>query len=282
MSLSKSTKMITPKEPPPLTDRDIQFQQYFTGLAPNYHYLTSNTTLLVAQKALELAAPPSEPDALIHDNACGPGTASLALISFYKDKGMPIPNIIATDYTPIMIANVSHHENVTASVADSQALPFPDDHFDYTICNISLANFSQPDLALKEIYRTLKPDGTAVITHWKHFALSDLLRKSQERYHGKPQPEPPVAGGQDLMQEGVIADMLVEAGWEKERVVTHAVEVESKEVQGATEFLTGPYLPFARGLQSEEDKERWRNAVREVLEEEGSVKCEGWVVAGRK
>ncbi|KAK4508200.1 hypothetical protein PRZ48_001938 [Zasmidium cellare] len=275
--------MPTHKEPLPLTDRDIIFQKYFIALAPNYHHLTSNTTYLVAQKALTLAPPPTDPTALIHDNASGPGTASLALIEHYKSRNAPVPKIIATDYTPAMISALPSHPQISASVADSQSLPFPDNHFAYSITNISLANFNDPKLALREINRTLKPGGIAVVTHWKDFGLGTLLHKALEKYHGAKQPDPPVAGKEmDLGTEGVIQGMMVEAGWDGPRVETRVVEVRSQEVEGAVEFLTGPFLPVVGKFQTEEEKGKWRDSVEGVLEEVGEVRCEGWVVVGRK
>ncbi|KAF2172138.1 hypothetical protein M409DRAFT_17378 [Zasmidium cellare ATCC 36951] len=276
--------MAIQNEPLPLTDRDIQFQKYFTALAPNYHHLTSNTTYFIAQKALSLAPPPTDSTALIHDNASGPGTASLALISHYESTDTPIPHITATDYTPAMISALPSLANVHATVADSQSLPHPNNHFAYSITNISLGNFNSAALALREIYRTLQSNGTAVVTHWKTFALGTILHKCLERFHGEPQPEPPVAGKALMETEGGIKEMLVEAGWERGRVETFEVEVVSQEVEGAVEFLTGPFLGVVRGILEggEEGRERWRAIVRAVVEGEGQIRCEGWVVVGRK
>lgn len=263
-----------------LSDRDKQFQQYFTALAPNYHHLTSNTTYLIAQKALELAPIPTDPSALIHDNACGPGTATLAILEHCKTNGTPIPNILATDYTPAMIDATPRHPNLQTSIQDSQALPYPSNHFSYTIINISLANFTSPSHALREAFRTAKSNSPTVVTHWKLFAPSVLLHRAQEIFHGEPQPQPPVAG-RDLMQKGVIAGMMVEAGWARERVETHVVELRSGKTEGMVEFLTGPYLPVVRNL-AEGEREAWRRAVERAVREAGEVRCEGWVVIGRK
>lgn len=275
--------MASKKKPLPLSDRDIQFQHYFTALAPNYHHLTSNTTYLIAQRALELAPIPTDPSALIHDNACGPGIATLAILEQCKASGQPIPNILATDYTPAMIDALSENipsEHVQSSVQDSQALPYVNEHFDYTICNISLANFDSPSLALKELRRTSKPGATTVITHWKVFGLGELLHRALEIFKGVAQPAPPVAG-KELMEEGVIAEMMIQAGWEREKVQTYAVEVQSEQVVGAVEFLTGPFLPVVKGM-AEGDIERWRESCWGAVREVGRVKCEAWVVVGRK
>ena len=42
-------------------------------------------------------------------------------------------------------------------------MPFPDDTFDFTFCQAAFKNFSEPIRAIAEMYRVLKPNGTAVI-----------------------------------------------------------------------------------------------------------------------
>jgi ubiquinone/menaquinone biosynthesis C-methylase UbiE len=50
-------------------------------------------------------------------------------------------------------------------LADAQDLPFPDGHFDRALCVDMLEWVRQPLQVLREIQRTLKPDGVAVIIH---------------------------------------------------------------------------------------------------------------------
>ncbi len=46
---------------------------------------------------------------------------------------------------------------------DASAMPFPDGTFDLTYCVAAFKNFSRPALAMAEMYRVLKPGGTALI-----------------------------------------------------------------------------------------------------------------------
>ena len=50
-------------------------------------------------------------------------------------------------------------DNVAFSVEDAYALPFDDGMFDIVICNNALHNMKQPEDALSEIRRVLRPDG---------------------------------------------------------------------------------------------------------------------------
>lgn len=47
--------------------------------------------------------------------------------------------------------------------ADLQALPFPDAHFDAVICNHVLEHIPDDLLAMREIYRVMKPNGWAIL-----------------------------------------------------------------------------------------------------------------------
>jgi ubiquinone/menaquinone biosynthesis C-methylase UbiE len=42
-------------------------------------------------------------------------------------------------------------------------MPFADDTFDFTVCQAAFKNFSQPVKAIDEMYRVLRPGGTALI-----------------------------------------------------------------------------------------------------------------------
>jgi len=73
--------------------------------------------------------------------------------------------VYAIDISPQMIdvakkkAEEMGIDNVAFSVEDAYALPFGDGMFDSVICNNALHNMKQPEDALSEIKRVLKPDG---------------------------------------------------------------------------------------------------------------------------
>jgi len=50
-------------------------------------------------------------------------------------------------------------------LADAEALPFPEHHFDGALCVETVEWIDQPVAALQEMRRVLKPDGVAVIIH---------------------------------------------------------------------------------------------------------------------
>lgn len=78
-------------------------------------------------------------------------------------------HVHAIDISPQMIdeakkkAEETGINNVTFSVEDAYALPFSDGMFDSVICNNALHNMKQPEDALSEIKRVLKPDGRFIV-----------------------------------------------------------------------------------------------------------------------
>lgn len=57
--------------------------------------------------------------------------------------------------------------NAEFEEGDAQALPYPTDTFDSVLCSYGIMHFPEPDRALAEFYRVLKPGGRAAISVWQ-------------------------------------------------------------------------------------------------------------------
>ncbi len=61
---------------------------------------------------------------------------------------------------------------------NASAMPFKDNSFDFTFCQAAFKNFSDPVKAIAEMYRVLKPKGTAVIVDMRGDAsAADIERE---------------------------------------------------------------------------------------------------------
>jgi len=93
-------------------------------------------------------------------------------------SGLDIPYLpddacyTGTDITPAMLERAKRRSedkssaralDITFKIADSQALPFQDNSFDFIIMHLILAVVPNPVLALQEAGRVLKPGGNIVI-----------------------------------------------------------------------------------------------------------------------
>ena len=57
----------------------------------------------------------------------------------------------------------SDKTNTPATCADAQRLPFPNDHFDAVVGTLVFCSIPQPELALAEIKRVLRPNGRLLL-----------------------------------------------------------------------------------------------------------------------
>lgn len=140
-----------------------------------------------AQESLTLA-PPVDSTSHVHDNACGPGIVTRAILELF-----PSARIDATDISEGMVGATkvrygTSDGRVTAQVMDVLDLSgFEDDRFTHSFSNFVFV-ILKPDEVRKgarEIYRTLQPGGTAVVVGWeqvgwKYDFLLPILRKVAE------------------------------------------------------------------------------------------------------
>ncbi len=60
---------------------------------------------------------------------------------------------------------------------NASAMPFGDETFDFTFCQAAFKNFSEPVRAIAEMYRVLKPGGTAVIVDMRRDASREEIEQ---------------------------------------------------------------------------------------------------------
>ena len=87
--------------------------------------------------------------------ACGSGQLSFILSNYTKSW-------IATDFSEQMIREAKKHregKNLIFEMADATSLSFENEKFDCVLISNALHIMPNPDEAMKEIYRVLKPNG---------------------------------------------------------------------------------------------------------------------------
>jgi ubiquinone/menaquinone biosynthesis C-methylase UbiE len=103
------------------------------------------------------------PDACnVLEVAPGPGyfAIELARLHDYKITGLDI----SQTFVEISRANAAK-ENLSIEFrrGNASAMPFAADSFDFLLCRAAFKNFSQPEQALEEMHRVLRPGGKALI-----------------------------------------------------------------------------------------------------------------------
>ena len=103
-----------------------------------------------------------QPGEKILDIAAGTGTSAKAIAKSGAE-------VVALDFSPGMVAQGrKRHPDLAFVEGDAEALPFPPSSFDAVTISFGLRNVNNPQLALGEMYRVLKPGGRVVICEFSH------------------------------------------------------------------------------------------------------------------
>lgn len=274
------------------SDVGLPFPEYFSVLAGNYARQTGNSTRRLFDASFDdiNALLPITKDSVIHDNAAGPGTATSVIVDkFSAEPGLP--KILVTDNVPPMVTAAKDSfqgwPEIETQVVDSLSLEgIPDNNFTHSILNFSIFTFMDPLKGLQEIHRTLQPGGLAALITWRHFGAGHIIHAAQAIVRPDlpamriPHPE--------FMNEGVLADLAIQAGFEKSdfKESERNIVVNGVDLEGLKGFMLGDFTKPARAGWTEEEEARWPEAIAKALEKElgefGGVRFVSWVVLAIK
>ena len=99
------------------------------------------------------------------DIACGTGVLALAA----ADRVGPDGKVVGVDINQGMLSIArSKSSCIEWLEAPAENLPFSDNHFDNVVSQFGLMYFEEPEVALKEMMRVLKPGGSMAVTVWNN------------------------------------------------------------------------------------------------------------------
>lgn len=139
-------------------------QQQFGTVAKNYRTSSVHAGGVDLLKMVEVADLSGNERLL--DAGCGAGHTAMEFAPH-------VSQVIAYDLTPLMLEQVEQFAadngitNLQTQQGNVEALPFGDDEFDVVVSRYSAHHWANPEQALKEFYRVLKPNG--------QFILSDVV-----------------------------------------------------------------------------------------------------------
>ncbi|RBR15943.1 hypothetical protein FVER53590_11055 [Fusarium verticillioides] len=168
--------------------------EHFNKVAEKYEAITGGATRELAHHAISsiAALKPLTSESKILDNACGTGIVTDIIL-----KSGIQPEIHAVDVAENMINiarnRFSSHPSVHTAVMSGEELAFPDDAFTHSITNLGLMYFTDAGKGAREIARTLKPDGVAVVTGWTVMRQFEVIQEVQAQIRPDDTPfKPPV------------------------------------------------------------------------------------------
>jgi len=120
--------------------------------------------------------------------------------------------VVIVDPTPQLLARAPGHPLVSVRLGAAEQIPFPDAFFDAVLVSDALHHFRDSDSALREMKRTVRPDGGVVILEMDASGWGRLL-SALERLAGEPATfRTPVELVQLLAAHGIVGDTTRQRG----------------------------------------------------------------------
>jgi SAM-dependent methyltransferase len=142
-------------------------QRYGWDLAAQAYARHWHGPLAGVQRELLALAAPARGEAVL-DVACGTGVVAVAAARAVGPAG----RVLGVDLSDAMVhaSRQRAHDlglgNAAFERMDAEQLQLPDASFDLALCALGLMYVPDPDAALRELHRVLRPGGRAVLAVW--------------------------------------------------------------------------------------------------------------------
>ncbi|KAL2204313.1 methyltransferase type 11 [Sarocladium strictum] len=247
----------------------------FNDLVEQYEARSGGHTRALARHFLQLPAAEgiTAEDAVVLDNACGTAIVTDEIIRLSRQSGLEtIPKIHAVDVAPNMVKmataklqSLGVGDKAIAATMPGEALAFPEETFTHSITNCGILFFKDSKAGAHEIYRTLKPGGTAIVTSWRKFDFfGTVVIPAQKAV--RPDDEPfPRPMKQPWYDPEFVKSVMKEAGFEdvvlEEKVVTYGATGE----EGVVEMLVSQLEFFVKDAWTSEEKRMFKAEVGRLV-----------------
>ena len=191
--------------------------------------------------------------------ACGPGGAGLAAAELVGPDG----EVVLSDVVPEMVAIAAERAtqrgltNVHTAIFDIEQIDEADVSFDVVICREGLMFAVEPEQAISEIYRVLRPNGRATVAVWGSQAENPwlgLVFDAVTAVTGFQVPPPGMPGPFALDDQVRLREMFNAAGFEDialERLPTPLRSPSFEAWWARTKAVAGPLSALLARLDDE-------------------------------
>jgi SAM-dependent methyltransferase len=194
------------------------------------HAATIRTMFAPVTRSLIDEAGIRQGDSVI-DVAAGAGEPALTIAQHVGKSG----SVMCTDAVAEMIAGARTEaerlglKNVDFRHCEAESLPFLDDTYDRAVSRLGVMFVTDPIVALKEMLRVTKPDGTVSLVVWHKSELNPfcyLITNVMSRHITSPPADPDAPNAFRFAEPGKLAHALAAAGAVdiRERVLEFNIE----------------------------------------------------------
>lgn len=164
------------------TSSEVEVRDFFDKVAPEWGKLSEEYyDESIKNKILEMNI--LNKNQTVMDIGCGDGFISIAVAK-------SVNKVVAVDISKEMLrelAKKSKENNVTniqLIESDGQDIPIEDDSIDIIFANMYLHHIEEPDIAIKEMRRLLKPGGKVFIADLYEYNNIELKEKMHDLWPG--------------------------------------------------------------------------------------------------
>ena len=153
-----------------------------TGRMAKWYDRNSLARLAEMSKVADTIAKKTAKGGKILEIAPGPGYLSIELAR----RGFDVTGVeLSTDFVEIEKKNaIDAGVSVDFRQGNASALPLADGTYDFIVCMAAFKNFSEPQQALNEMYRVLRPQGIALVIDMNRENTKEDIEEALRDYPG--------------------------------------------------------------------------------------------------
>ena len=204
--------------------------------------------------------------ARVLDVGCGTGVVSISAALLGAE-------VSAIDLCPALLDRARENAalaqvEISFLEGDVEALPFPDNSFDYVVSQFGHMFAPRPEIAIEQMLRVLKPGGIIAFSTWPPELFTGQMFSLVSKY--MPAPEgvaPPPQWGDPNIIKNRLGSAVRELFFNRE--VLYSPSLSSRHSVAKYESTAGPIVKLREKLEVEDDKllEQFRTELRQLVEQ---------------